>query len=158
MEDGGRNRLTDRYVFVLVQLNRLMYGGRLGELKKLNLNVLQMHTVIMLNYHGAQRMGAIADYLGCPFSRATTIANHLVSKNYVQRDSDPNDRRVVVCELTDQGREAAERFLGLVKQRALKVVNQWDLDQHESVVKTLELLWSSEEKVHGSIRPVRLPE
>ena len=80
-----------------------MYGGRLGELKKLNLNVLQMHTVIMLNYHGPQRMGAIANYLGCPLSRATTIVGNLVSKNYVQRGPDPNDRRAVICDLTDLG-------------------------------------------------------
>ncbi len=143
--------LTDRYVFVLVQLNRLMYGGRMGELKKLNLNVLQIHTLIMLRYHGPQRMGAISNYLGCTLSRVTNLADALQRKNYMKRNLDPNDRRVVICELTDQGRKAAEQFLNLVRERTRKVVNRWEQEQFESVVKTLELLWRTEEDVYGSV-------
>lgn len=151
MKEDRQKELADRYVFVLVQLNRLMYSGRMGELKKLNLNVLQVHTLIMLKYHGGQRMSAISKYLGCTLSRVTNLADALQRKNYMKRSSDPNDRRVVICELTDQGKEAAERFLGLVKERTRKVVDLWEQEQFESVVETLELLWRTEDQVYGSI-------
>ena len=151
MPNDRLNELTDRYVYVLVQLNRLMYSGRMGELKKLNLNVLQVHTLIMLRYHGPQRMSTIANYLGCTLSRVTNLADALERKNYTKRGSDPNDRRVVTCELTDQGKEAAVRFLGVVRERTQKVVSLWETEQYEAVVETLELLWQTEDEVYGSV-------
>ncbi len=93
MGDTYRKELTDRYVFVMVHLNRLLYRGVLEEAKKLNLNILQMHTIIMLNYDGPQRMGSVSNYLGSTLSRATTLVDNLVRKDYVKRGENPNDRR-----------------------------------------------------------------
>ena len=153
MGDDRRNDLTERFVFALVQLNQLMYGGRLGDLKNLNLNLFQTHTMIMLKYFGPQRIGAISNYLGCSLSRATNIANNLVHKNYVKRGSDPEDRRVVTCELTNEGQVVMGRFLNLVMDRAFSFGTQWESEHLESVVKTLESLCRTAEEVQGSKRP-----
>ena len=55
-------------------------------------------------------MGVISNSLGSALSATTSIVDRLVEKKLVKRGSDPNDRRVVTCELTASGQEASERF------------------------------------------------
>jgi DNA-binding MarR family transcriptional regulator len=50
-------------------------------------------------------MGELSSSLSVPFSTATRITNWLVDKGFVQRLSDPQDRRVVLVALTEKGIE-----------------------------------------------------
>lgn len=110
--------LSDRYVTVVKQLFQLTYIVRLNELQGLDMTVPQIKTLILLEHMDLLRMGEIAGYLGSGLSATTSILDRLVRKNLVQRDSDPRDRRVVVCNLTLGGRGATEAFGGHVKVRA----------------------------------------
>ena len=96
-------------------------------------------------------MGALASRLGSKLSHTSNIVDHLVCEGYLQRSSDPNDRRVVICELTARGRKATEKFIQLARIRANKVAEKWDLEQFESVVESLELLWRAEKEVQASV-------
>lgn len=149
--ENNRGKLTDRFVFVIQHLNRLMYSGRVDELKKLDLNAHHINTLVLLDYYGPSRMGTVASHLGSKLSQTSNIVDHLVCKGYLRRSSDPNDRRVVICELTKRGRKATEKFVRLATIRANKVAEKWDLDQFESVVESLELLWRAEKEVQASV-------
>jgi DNA-binding MarR family transcriptional regulator len=48
-------------------------------------------------------MGELSNTLSVPLSTATRITNWLVDKGYIQRLHDPQDRRVVLVTLTDEG-------------------------------------------------------
>ncbi len=143
--------MTDRFVRVIQHLNRLMYSGRLDDLKKLDLNAHQINTLVLLDYYGPSRMGALASHLGSKLSHTSNIVDHLVCEGYLRRSSDPNDRRVVICELTARGRKATEKCMQLARIRANKVAEKWDLEQFESVVESLELLWRAEKEVQESV-------
>ena len=123
-----------------------MHNERLGELKKLGLNAHQANTLLMLYHHGPTRMGTLANYLGSKLPHMSIIVDNLVGKGYLQRSSDPNDRRVVICEFTDNGREATQRIINQTRIHAKKVAEKWDFKQFESVVESLELLWSADEE------------
>lgn len=71
----------------------------------------------------------------------------------MKRNSNPNDRRVVICELTGQGRKATEVFLSHARKRAARVAEKWDKVSLESMVKSLELLWQTEDEVLKSEHP-----
>ena len=146
MDKHRRRQLTDRFVFAVEQLNRLMCGGHRTKLRKINLNVHQVNTLLILNHSGPLRMTAIASQLGSTQSHTTNVVHILVGKKYVKRKSDANDRRVVICEITALGKRAANRYLEIVKQRATRVSDGWDEEQLESVVTSLELLWRGEEE------------
>ncbi len=146
MDKHRRRKLTDRFVFAVEQLNRLMCGGHRTKLRKMNLNVHQVNTLLILNHSGALRMTEISSRLGSTQSHTTNVVQELVDKKYVKRKSDPNDRRVVICEITNDGKQAANRYLELVKQRATKVSEGWDDEQFESVVTSLELFWRGQEE------------
>ncbi|MCY3774059.1 MAG: MarR family transcriptional regulator [Gemmatimonadetes bacterium] len=149
--ENRRGKLTDRFVCVIQHLNRLMYSGRSDELKKLDLNAHHIDTLVLLDYYGPARMGTLASHLGSKLSHTSNIVDHLVGKGYLRRSSDPDDRRVVICELTKRGRKATEQFMHLAAIRANKVAEKWDLDQFESVVESLELLWRAEKEVQASV-------
>lgn len=146
MREGVRGELTDRFVCAIQHLSRMMHNERLSELKKLGLNAHQANTLMLLYHHGPTRMGALANYLGSKLPHMSIIVDHLVGKGYLQRSSDPSDRRVVICEFTDVGREATQRIINHTRIRAKKVAEKWDFKQFESVVESLESLWSTDEE------------
>ena len=156
MGEGVRGELTDRFVCAIQHLSRLMHNERLGELKKLGLNAHQANTLMMLYHHGPTRMGALANYLGSKLPHMSIIVDHLVGKGYLQRSSDPSDRRVVICEFTDDGKKATQRIIRHTRIRAKKVAEKWDFKKFESVVESLESLWNADEE--GSVCIVSEPK
>ena len=147
MQDDYRKELIDRFVTVVEQLNRLMHSGRLDEWQGLDMTIPQVKILVMLEHLGPLRMGVISSNLGSALSATTSIVDRLVEKELVKRLSDPNDRRVVICDLTASGREATDRFWRIGRERALKTSEVWDLEQFESVVKSLELIHRTGEQI-----------
>ncbi len=145
MNKHRRGELTDRFAYVVDQLNRLMSGGHWVRLRVLDLNVHQVNTLQVLHQNGPLRMSEIADYLGSTQSHATNVVKKLVDRKYLNRKSDPKDRRVVICEITAMGKLIANRYLELVTQRATSISEAWDEAKLESVVASLELFCSEEE-------------
>ncbi|MXX04344.1 MAG: MarR family transcriptional regulator [Gemmatimonadetes bacterium] len=144
MDKHRRGNLTDRFVSVVDQLNRLMSGGNWVRLRILDLNVHHVNTLQVLNQNGPLRMSTIADHLGSTQSHATNVVKKLVDRKYLNRKSDPDDRRVVICEITAMGRLIADRYLELVTQRATSMAELWDEEQLESVVVSLEVFCRDE--------------
>ena len=55
-------------------------------------------------------MSAIANLLRCDRSAVTWITDRLEERGYVERRSDPRDRRVKLLALTDEGRRVREEI------------------------------------------------
>ena len=55
-------------------------------------------------------MGQIAEVLACDNSAMTWITDRLEEKGLVERQSDPNDRRVKLLALTDEGRRIRDEI------------------------------------------------
>lgn len=53
-------------------------------------------------------MSDIASEMGVALPTATSFIDRLVDKNFVMRESQPNDRRVVLCRLVEAGQKAIE--------------------------------------------------
>ena len=100
---AGRAQLTEKLVELVEQLNRSMHCTPSDGWEGLDLTFQQMKVMALLS-EGQQRMGYIANHLGCIMSSATSIVDRLVDKGLVTRAMDPEDRRVVVCQLTQAGR------------------------------------------------------
>ena len=150
MREGARGELTDRFVCAIQYLSRLMHNERIDVLKKLDLNAHQANTLMLLYFHGPTRMSTLANYQGSKLPHMSIIVDHLVSKGYLRRSSDPSDRRVVICEFTAEGRKATQRIMDLTRTRAKKVAEKWNSEQFQSVVESLESLWNANENVSAS--------
>ncbi len=65
----------------------------------------QLKVMLILWTEGPARMSEIASGLGVTLATATGVVDRLLEKGYVAREGLPGDRRVVICRLSDDGRE-----------------------------------------------------
>ncbi|MCE2532314.1 MAG: MarR family transcriptional regulator [Acidimicrobiia bacterium] len=121
MQTKSREELTQRLVESVEQLNRQLRLDRLSEWQDLDLTIPQAKTLFLLEREGPQRMGTIAGALGIAVSATTTVVDRLVARGLATRLSDAKDRRVVIWVLTEQRRQAADRFWAIGHARRRRV-------------------------------------
>ena len=68
------------------------------------ISVSQCYTLEVLREHGALSMQALADQLQLAVSTVTRLVDQLVDKRFVERQSNPRDRRICQVQLTAEGR------------------------------------------------------
>ncbi|MXY19806.1 MAG: MarR family transcriptional regulator [Dehalococcoidia bacterium] len=146
MQDEVRQKLENRFVRVAEQLNRQMHSGQLDEWEGMDMTIPQIRTLVLLERVDSARMTDIAIYIGRALSATTTVVDRLVERGLVDRVSDPNDRRLVMCELTDTGRQVLERFWLIGRDRLQMVADLLDDEQLGKAVEGLELVsWAGGE-------------
>ncbi|MFA5064090.1 MAG: MarR family transcriptional regulator [Dehalococcoidia bacterium] len=88
------------------------------ELLDLDLTTPQLKVVLLLYLGGSARMSALASALGVTLATATGIVDRLVDRGMVIRENSIEDRRVVVCRLSDRGHELTDRLYISARERA----------------------------------------
>ena len=151
MQDSDKQELADRFIEASEYLNRQMHTGRLDEWEGLNMTIPQAKALTLLERMGPLRMGNMAIYLGRARSATTTIIDRMVEKELVARTLDPNDRRVVICELTAAGQTAVERFWRIGRERLQLVVDLLTPEQLEIAVKGVESIRRAEEEIQRTL-------
>ena len=73
-------------------------------------------------------------------ANASTMVERLVRKSLVERDSDPNDRRVALARLTGRGREAVEGVTRSEITVVEKIAKFLTLGELEVVARALEIM------------------
>ena len=144
--------LIERFVEAIEHLNRQMRSGGLDEWQGRDMTIPQVKGLVLLEQSGPLRMGAIAAHLGTTLSTTTNIVDRLVEKELVKRGADPNDRRVVICELTQEGRTAIEEFWRMGRERVLLITELLGPEQLAIAVQGLELIRGAEEEVQRRLR------
>lgn len=140
MQSDFKQQLTDRFVELVEHLNQHMHCRPMDEWEGLDLTIPQIKTLALLQDQGPMRMGNISNALGSALSATTNIVDRLVDKSLVERVPDQDDRRVVNCQLTVQGRDAMEQFWRIGRMRILEVVELLEAGQLQRVVEGFELL------------------
>lgn len=140
MGQHSKHELTYKVNELAEFLTREMHADSVDRWCELDMTVPQIKTMMLLHHRGPMRMGQIAGYLGSTLSATTSVVDRLVDKGFVGRDSDPDDRRVVICKSTEKGQVATEQFWKIGKDRVALVVDPMTIDQLESLISALEIL------------------
>lgn len=147
MLNDYKEELSDRFMESVEYLNRQIHSGRLGGWEGLEMTIPQIKTLVLLERMGPLRMSDIAVHFERALSATTAVVDRLVEKNLVSRRSDPADRRLVICELTDTGRRAMAQFWRIGRERLQIVVDMLQVEELETVVKGLELVLRAEPEI-----------
>ena len=75
-----------------------------------DLTVAQLRILLYLQMNGSARMSAIASGLDITLPTATGIVDNLVKKDLVTRETNTQDRRLVICTLSATGRMFISRI------------------------------------------------
>jgi DNA-binding MarR family transcriptional regulator len=117
------------------------------EWSDLELSMAQMRAMMLLGQRQL-RMTEIADALGRNLSSVTSMVDRLVQKGLVERISDPDDRRVVLCQLTEQGRGEITRFRKRARGRLRAIADVLTTEELEQVVSAAEVLARAATRLH----------
>ncbi len=139
LPSGDRGQLTERLVDLFEQINRAMHCTPSDGWDGLELTFQQVRVLALL-FEEQQRMGNIASYMGCIMSSATSIVDRLVDKGLVARAVDPEDRRAVICRITDLGKETMERFWSIGREKIITLADQLEPHELSEVVRAAVLM------------------
>ena len=78
-------------------------GDMLHLMRRAELSMPQLATLMFLHRHGAASLGHIRDHLGLTLGATSHLVDRLVAAQLVSRVEDPQDRRHKQIALTDAG-------------------------------------------------------
>jgi DNA-binding MarR family transcriptional regulator len=110
------------------------------EWLQLDLTMPQLKVVLLLFLSGPARMSEIATALDVSLATATGVVDRLVERDTVIRESLPEDRRVVLCRLSDKGQKMIGGLWQLARNRAQELLEAVDSSQLTLITKALEAL------------------
>jgi MarR family transcriptional regulator, organic hydroperoxide resistance regulator len=98
-----------------------------------DMTVAQLRILLYLYTDGPSRMSIIASSIGIAVSTATGIVDNLVRKGLVTRSADPEDRRLVICSLSPQGRDTMSMMWTLGQLQMKKLLHGLSVEELEKV-------------------------
>jgi MarR family transcriptional regulator, negative regulator of the multidrug operon emrRAB len=99
--------------------------------------------IILAQANAAPTMGEISTELGVPQSTATRIVDWLVAGAFVERVSDPADRRTVRIRMTAKGEQIYAAFCELNRQRIAHVLRAFSATEQAQLLKLMNRLLDS---------------
>ena len=88
----------------LISIHPLLYKSISKPLRtETSITPAGMFVLGRLKRHGILSMSEIGKYLSMPKPHITVIIDKLIEDNYVERQSDPHDRRIVNIVITEKG-------------------------------------------------------
>lgn len=80
----------------------------------------ELFAMLLVSRKEVTKMSELADYINVPMSTANGIAERLLKKGYIRRERSEEDRRIVVVELTEDGKQVIDSLKELAV-RYLKI-------------------------------------
>jgi DNA-binding MarR family transcriptional regulator len=101
---------------------------------------------------GPVTAGRLAEGAGLTTGAVTAVIDRLVAKGYLRRVPDPDDRRRVMVEITEQLEERAGRYYGPLAELAFPFLSRYSVAELELIA---DFLRASTEIVEKRAREVR---
>ena len=110
------------------------------EVLEMDITMPQLKVVLLLFINGPQRMSTLASGLGVSLATATGIVDRLVERSIVLRENQLDDRRVVLCLLSDKGHDLTSGLWSSARDRIKKLLEAVDPSQLALLANVLEAL------------------
>lgn len=88
-------------------------------------------------------MSELSSDLGMPLSSTTRIVDLLVNNDLVERVNDPNDRRVVRIQMSEDGKRFAKIAMEFMKQRIISLLENFDAGEQKQLLQLMSKLLKS---------------
>jgi DNA-binding MarR family transcriptional regulator len=145
---GARQVIVDEFA----EFMRLLHcgGGRAVLWADVDLTLPQLKLLGLLARRPDGLAGReLANALGVGPPAVTALVERLVEPGYARRDEDPHDRRITRVRLTASGQALLERFFGGRQERLVEILAQLEPDQLETVLRAVNLLRVTAERLSG---------
>ena len=110
------------------------------DLLALDISMPQAKILLILHVHGPRRMSDIASELDVTLPTATSLIDRLVEKQYVVREAQPDDRRVVLCHLSEVGQQAIGRMWQSARNRSQELLQAMEANKLALLAEALQAM------------------
>lgn len=132
----------DTQVEQILGLTDKLFGALLPtvpkEVLELDVTMPQLKILLMLFINGPVRMSAIASDLGVTLATATGLVDRIVEREFVVRENNPEDRRVVMCRLSPSGQQTVSRIWYSVRRKMSSILQSLDPESLSILNQALE--------------------
>ena len=108
-----------------------------------DITVAQLRVLLLLHTEGPMRMSAIATHLSIALSTATGVLDKLVVKDMVIREDDPEDRRSVICKLSEAGHKLGSGLWDVGRTQIERLIHGLTEEQLRQAVQVVEFLYNN---------------
>ena len=143
MSNPDSNVLVEDILILADRLFRALLPSVPDELMALDVTMPQMKIMLLLYVRGSVRMTNIANDLKVTLPTATSLIEKLVDKNYVLRDTQSDDRRVVLCKLSVSGKKAIAGIWISARKRSQQLLLSLDYSKLEMFRDVLNAMMQS---------------
>jgi DNA-binding MarR family transcriptional regulator len=126
-------------------LSALRRGPRVQRLHRIvmeragvDLDRPALAALTMLATAGPLRVSELAEVCAVDISTMSRLAGRMTCSGFVVQSPDPNDRRVVMLELTEEGRDATQRMVDAKTALIDEVVEDWSAEDRATFAALLE--------------------
>jgi DNA-binding MarR family transcriptional regulator len=119
------------------------------EWLSLDLTAGQLRALLLLFTNGPTRMSDISSALGVGMATATGVIDRMVERGIVVRESDPNDRRIVLCRVSPEGEKLVSGLWHSWSKRGEEMLRALDRPKLLAVRAMLEALLEAGEATRG---------
>jgi DNA-binding MarR family transcriptional regulator len=169
----GRRAATDRSDLTTQIITE--FGAFVRELRcmgsdrmrKGGVSTAHFHLLSMLERHGEMAMSKVADVLDVSLSNASGLIDRLEERGLVERIRVPDDRRIVLVRLSENGRrtlseievlkeDLVRRVLGRLDAGQLERLNRALIDFKSAARETIESdpVWQAHAQAHAGFHAV----
>lgn len=96
--------------------------------------------IVLLRHETPVTMGELSREMGISLSTSTRVVDWMVNNGFVQRLSDPDDRRVVRVALTDAGRDIHRATTRFLAEHTERLMSKFTPDERATFLKLLRKL------------------
>jgi len=139
-EESGKEHLVDGILAMADRLFRELLPAVPHDLLSLDITMPQFKILLILYVSGSKRMSDIAAGLDVTLPTATSLVDRLVEKRFVERETHPDDRRVVLCHLADAGQRALSHIWQSARERSWLLLQAMEVQNLQLFAQALEAM------------------
>jgi DNA-binding MarR family transcriptional regulator len=147
MSNSEKQQIVEEILKLADGLFRELLPSVPKELLDIDVTMPQMKIMLILFIRGPQRMSDLASDLGITLATATGLVDRLVERDFIVRENSPDDRRVVLCRLSENGQKAVGRIWKSAKNRSGQLLAAMEISKLNMFRDALEAMLSSAEKI-----------
>jgi DNA-binding MarR family transcriptional regulator len=118
--------LVEQIIADMKQTTWAMKCAMSERLVRLGISMAQFHIAVTLQRSGTMPMSRLAELLGISLSNASGLIDRLEERGYVERTRVPEDRRIVLVRVTDDGARVIEENDALSDELMRDVLGRLD--------------------------------
>ena len=143
--------MSDRSEFALIALRQILRATEINSralAKSSGLTPSQLILLQVLSKSGQETAGSIAKEVSLSQATVTTLIDKLEARGLVTRNRDPQDKRRVIVEMTNEGRSTLEDAPGSLQERfelRFKGLEDWEQSFLVAALERIALMLDAED-------------